>query len=75
MVPEDKDDVVSLKASDTRNPTDAPAHTVLQVSSSEDEESGHIGEGRVDAARWSFQRVYRRYKMLFHFAIWAVWTR
>lgn len=53
-------------------------------SSTGDEESGGVGDIRdvdddEDAGKkgwkgWTFRRVYRQYKLVFHLAIWAVWT-
>lgn len=74
MIPQDKDDVVFTKTSNTGNSTVAPADEVLQLSSNEDEESGRIAESRIEEKTWSRRRIYNRYKILFHIGIWAVWT-
>lgn len=50
-----------------------------QISSNEDEEIGRVGEIRneeetVGSNRWSLKSIYRKYRLIFHLVIWAVWT-
>lgn len=81
-VSEGKDDLMFAKS--TENYTGsaaAPDYKVRPMSSNEDEESGGgvVGEIRSEDEKagwksWTFKRVYRQYKMVFHLAIWAVWT-
>lgn len=76
MTPEEKDDVVSAKTSKnyTEDSAVAPEHDVCRIPSNDGEEIGRIGEVHVHARKWSLQRIYRTYKALFQFIIWAVWT-
>lgn len=82
-IPDEKDDIVFAKSSDKYTgdhgvpAAAAPDYKVRQMSSNEDEESGRVGD--IDneskaAKKWSFKWVYRKYKLVFHLAIWAVWT-
>lgn len=80
------DDIVFAK-SDENYPGSAaaPDYKVRAMSSSnDDEESGGVGEvrssGQEDEDKtkgwkgWTFKRVYRQYRFVFHFVFWAVWT-
>lgn len=84
-VPDEKDDIVFAKASDkyagdatTTVAAAAPDYKVRQMGSNEDEESGRVGdiddEDSRPAGRWSFRRLYKKFKIFFHLFIWAVWT-
>ncbi|KUI54985.1 Solute carrier family 28 member 3 [Cytospora mali] len=78
MISEEKGDAVSADTADKHagNQTVATEHKVLQMPSKEDEdqEIGQIGEIQVNSRKWSFRRIYKRYNLLFHSIIWAVWT-
>lgn len=81
-LPEGKDELMFAKSTeDYPGSTPAPDYKVRPMSSNEDEESGRgaVGEIRnedekVGWRKWTFKRVYRQYKLVFHLAIWAVWT-
>lgn len=78
------DDVVYAKGgSDNYLGSHAPApdYKVHPMSSNDDEESGGVGEVRHEGddekagwRRWTFKRVYRQYKIVFHLIFWGVWT-
>lgn len=80
-----KDDVVFAN-SDEKYPGSAPGadYKVRTMSSSNDDEESGGGVGEVRSSEeeenvagwrgWTFKRVYRQYKFVFHFAFWAVWT-
>lgn len=81
--PEEKDVVVYAKGAANKDYLGAgvPDYKVRQMSSNSDEESGRVGQVRnVEdeeerlGKTWSFRRVYAKYKIGFHLAIWAVWT-
>lgn len=79
-VPEAKDDMMFAKSTENyTGSASAPDYKVQPMSSNDDEESGGVGDIRGDAEKagwrsWTFKRIYRRYKIVFHLAIWAVWT-
>lgn len=84
-VPDEKDDIVFAKSSDkyTGDPekdTAAPDYKVRQMSSSNDEESGRVGDiaDEHEAKKsFSFRALYRRNPWVragIHAFIWAVWT-
>lgn len=79
-MPAEKDDLMFAKSTDNY-PKDAPAPDYkVQQMSSNDEESGNVGDIRDEGEeggggrKWTFKRIYARHKILFHIAIWAVWT-
>lgn len=78
-MPAEKDDLMFAKSTENYpGDTPAPDYKVQQMSSN-DEESGNVGEIRdeheeVGGRKWSMKRIYARHKILFHLAIWAVWT-
>lgn len=79
-VPDEKDDVVYAKSSDkyTGDPA-APDYKVRQMSSSQDEESGRVGDINDEReAEGRFKRFYRRHRSQIRAFIlvfvWAVWT-
>lgn len=78
-VPSEKDDMMFAKSTDAyAGDSTSPDYKVRQMPSN-DEESGGVGEikdenQKVGWRSWTFKRVYAKYKILFHFAIWAVWT-
>lgn len=58
---------------------ETPDYKVHPMSSRDDEESGGVGDIRneeetVRANPWSLKSLYRRFRIVFHLAIWAVWT-
>lgn len=80
VLPSKQDDLMFAKSTDAY-PGDAtaPDYKVRPMSSSNDEESGGVGEIRNENEKagwrtWTVKRVYAKYKILFHLAIWAVWT-
>lgn len=79
-LPEGKDDLLFAKSDENYNPAAvAPSYKVRPMSSNEDEESGGVGGIRGDKdedekAGWTFKRFYRKFKLVFHVAIWGVWT-
>lgn len=81
-VPPEKDDMMfANKGTDTYtgNSNSASPEYKVQQMPSNDEESGGVGEvkdgdDKAGWRKWTFKRVYAKYKILFHFAIWAVWT-
>lgn len=83
VLPSKQDDLMfNAKGTDAYAGGDAtasPDYKVRPMSSSNDEESGGVGEIRNGNEKagwraWTFKRVYAKYKILFHLAIWAVWT-
>ncbi|KAG8167771.1 hypothetical protein KVR01_003460 [Diaporthe batatas] len=84
-LPDEKDDIVFAKSSnkytgDDEKNAPAPDYKVRQMSSSNDEESGRVGdiadEGEAKKS-FSFRSLYRRYVWLragIHAFIWLVWT-
>lgn len=79
-LPSEKGDLMFAKGTEnyTGNAS-APDYKVRSMSSNEDEESGVVGEIRSEDEKagwrsWTLKRIYRQYKIVFHFAIWAVWT-
>lgn len=79
---EGKDDLMFAKSTENyTGSVPAPDYKVRPMSSNEDEESGGgvVGEIRSEDEKtgwkkWTFKRIYRQYKIVFHLAIWAVWT-
>lgn len=77
-LPAEKDDMVFAKSTDSyAGDSNSPDYKVHQMPSN-DEESGGVGEVNHAQNKRSWggwiKRMYARYKIVFHFAIWAVWT-
>lgn len=78
-VPSEKDDIMFAKSTDGYVGTSSsPDYQVHQMASN-DEESGGVGEIKDEGDKpgwrnWTFRRFYAKFKILFHIAIWAVWT-
>ncbi|CAN8103252.1 unnamed protein product [Discula destructiva] len=87
-IPEGKDDLMFAK-SDEKYPGSAhavvPDYKMRTMSSNEDEvESGGVvgeirskddeGDEKAGWRKWTSRRAYRKFKPVFHLAIWAVWT-
>lgn len=85
-LPPEKDDVMFATSTDqytTTAPAGSPDLKVHPMSSRDDEESGGVGEIRADdhknksggfLQKLSIKRLYKQYKLVFHLAIWSVWT-
>lgn len=77
-----KDDMMFAKSTeDYTGNASAPDYKVRPMSSNEDEESGVGGVGEIRSEdektgwrKWTLKHIYRQYKLVFHLAIWAVWT-
>lgn len=79
----EKDDLMFAKSTEDylgNGDAAAPDYKVRAMTSRDEESgSGGIGEIRNEdetdgRGKWTFKRVYAKYKLAFHFAIWAVWT-
>lgn len=80
-LPDEKDDLMFAKSTENYpGSTPAPDYKVQPMSSNDEESRGGVGEIRSEDEKkagfrgWTFKRVYRQYKIVFHLAIWAVWT-
>lgn len=82
-LPSEKDDMMFAKSTEGyvgAGNAAAPAYEVRKISSNDEESgSGGIGEVRDETetagrGKWTFKRLYAKYRLVFHFVIWAVWT-
>lgn len=49
-------------------------HDKTLETSLSNEESGRVGSVKEGQRKWTVRYIYRRFKIVFHFAFWAVWT-
>lgn len=79
-ITQEKDDMMFATSTDKYAGTPgSPDYKVHQTSSRDEEESGGVGDIRIEAEKagskkWSLKRLYKQYKILFHLTIWGVWT-